>query len=164
MNKIHWTMPSEPVAGDQKPRNFWAMENTSTRQAYWCSWLERKGAKWLVVYWYGRIGSGGKKGYKEFNGEMAAYAYLNAKRTEKEAHGYLVVAMSKNFVIPVEPDQYEAKKSATAKKTNAKAKAVNPVDQFIEHQVASTSQDVRPEPPRAMVEDPPFDPLDVLCT
>lgn len=93
MNKLHWIPPKEPFCGTGPPIGFRVMENTSTRNAFWCSWLEKDDDnKWNAVWWFGRIGTFGKKGSRPFNGQVAAAAWLNAKRTEKFGSGYVTVA------------------------------------------------------------------------
>jgi hypothetical protein len=93
VNKLHWSPPLSPTFGGAiiGAGHFQCMENTSTRNAFWNSWIERDSdGKWLAVWKFGRIGSAGKAGYRAFNGEVAALGWLKAKREEKKAGGYVV--------------------------------------------------------------------------
>ena len=115
MNKAHWTPPDGAFVGVGKPKAFSCMENTSSRNAYWCSWVEKAdGAGWNVVWWFGRIGTSGKKGYRVFPGEIAAHGWMNAKRSEKLANDYVTVAHEAYTLTTStpkkEPAQYAAAK------------------------------------------------------
>ena len=106
MNKLHWSPPLAPVFGSAiiGAGHFQCMENTSTRNAFWNSWIERDSdGKWLAVWKFGRIGSAGKAGYRAFNGEVAAFAWLNAKREEKKAGGYVVQVGGQGVIEPADP-------------------------------------------------------------
>jgi predicted DNA-binding WGR domain protein len=91
MDLSHRAPPLTPVGGKENEiRHFKAYENTTSRYAFWCIWLERHGKKWFCAWRWGKIGSTGVCGHAKLNGRWAAIAHMEDKIAAKESRGYVL--------------------------------------------------------------------------